>query len=68
VTAAFLGVERNGLARDTDTDAELLMWRCHGRNGAGVPCGPQIGIGAGSTLFPGRVRRGYMAHSSSSPE
>ena len=52
VPAAFLGIEHDGLARDAGADAELLMWCCHGRNGAGVPCAPQSGSGAGSTLFP----------------
>ena len=49
----------------TGADAELLMWRCHGQNGAGVPCAPQSGTWCGQHPFSRRVRRGYMAHSSS---
>jgi hypothetical protein len=40
------------------------LWQCHGQKGAGVPCTPQGGIGAGEPPFH-QGRRSYMALSSS---
>jgi hypothetical protein len=39
----FVGVEHDGLAGNAGTDTDLLRWCVHGRNGAGVPCAPQLG-------------------------
>jgi len=61
MAAALLRVEHDSAARMMGADAKLLTWCCHGRKGAGVPCAPQLGHGAGSTRFPEWVRRGYMA-------
>jgi hypothetical protein len=52
VPPPFVGIEHDITARVMGADAELLLWWCHGRKGAGVPCAPQLGHDAGSTLFP----------------
>jgi hypothetical protein len=52
VPAPLLGVEHDGLARCASADAEPLLWQCHGRKGAGVPCASQVGSDAGSALLP----------------
>jgi hypothetical protein len=62
VPAASLGIEHDGFARDPGTDAKLLMmWQCHGRKGAGVPCAPQFGSWCWQRPPSVRTRRGYMA-------
>jgi hypothetical protein len=48
MAAALLGVENDRLARNAGTDADMLTRCVHGRNGAGVPCAPQLGRWCGS--------------------
>ena len=65
--APLLGIEHDGLARDAGADADLLTWCFHGRNGAGVPCAPQVGTWCGQHPCSAGARRSYMASSSPCP-
>jgi len=47
VAAPFLLVEHDITAQRKGANAELLAWCIHGRNGAGVPCAPQLGTWCG---------------------
>jgi hypothetical protein len=52
VPTPFLLIEHDIVAQRVGANANLLAWCCHSRKGAGVPCAPQLGHGAGSTLLP----------------
>src|SRR5262249_889782 len=52
VAAALLGAKHDKFTRNQGTEAKLLVGHSHGRKGAGVPCAPRLGIGAGSTHLP----------------
>ena len=60
VPAALVVAEHDKVARCEGANTQLMALVCHSRNGAGVPCAPQVGIWRGRRPFPG-VRRGYMA-------
>jgi hypothetical protein len=61
---AFFAIQHHQITQRVGTDAELLMWQCHGRDGAGVPCAPQVGTWCGQRPCSEGARRSYMASSS----